>query len=402
MSGTPSLRKRLLTGVSSNVLILGLVSMLTDMSSEMIYPILPLFLSAIGATGVVIGLIEGAAETTASMLKVVSGWYSDKLRKRKRFVEVGYGLSALTKPVLAIVTSYWQVLGIRVAERVGKGIRAAPRDALIADSSSKEARGAAFGFHKAMDSAGAVIGPLLALPILLTAAVVTTDTYRLIFLVSAVPAIAALFILVLYVKEKEGAPEKTRRHFFREFKKLSRSFWTLMTIVVIFFFGEISYAFFVLKAQDIGLDTVEIILYYVMYNIFFLLMAIPAGFLSDRLGRMPVIFFSIGLFMMSCIVMAIADTRWLLAIGFVLYGLHLGSSEGVMKAFVTDVAPSDLRGTALGAYHTCVGISMLPAGIVVGALWDGFGPWAAFGFGAAMSAASLILLSALKGAWTGA
>ena len=202
VQGPGRVRKRLLAGVSTNVLVLGIVSLLTDMSSEMIYPILPLFLTSIGASGLVIGLIEGSAETTASLVKVISGWYSDKFNKRKKFVLSGYTLSSVTKPLLALVTNYWQVLGIRIVERIGKGIRSAPRDALIADSTTPEKRGKAFGFHKAMDSTGAVLGPLLALPVLLTAVAVTTETYRLIFLLSTIPAFLAVAVIWMFAGNK--------------------------------------------------------------------------------------------------------------------------------------------------------------------------------------------------------
>ena len=388
-------RQGLMAGVSTNVLVLGIVSLLTDMSSEMIYPILPLFLTGIGATGLIIGLIEGAAETTASLVKVLSGWYSDKFNKRKRFIFAGYGLSSATKPLLAFVTNYWQVLGIRVVERVGKGIRSAPRDALIADSTSPEKRGKAFGFHKAMDSTGAVIGPLLVLPVLLTAASVTNDTYRLIFLLSAIPAFLALVVIVLFVREKEGESVRRPSRFIPELKRMGSKYWALMAVVGVFFLGEVSYAFFVLRGQDIGLSDVEIILLYVLFNVVFVLLAIPSGSLSDRWGRRPVIAVSFLLFALTCATMALAQNWSALLLGFVLFGLYKGTSEGVFKAFVTDVSPSELRATALGGYYTIMGLVMLPGGVTIGLLWDQIGPWAAFAFGIATSllAFTLLLLS---------
>jgi MFS family permease len=385
-------RRRLLAGVSTNVLVLGIVSLLTDMSSEMIYPILPLFLSAIGASGLVIGLIEGAAETTASLVKVVSGWYSDKFNKRKKFILSGYALSSATKPMLAFVTNYWQVLGIRITERIGKGIRSAPRDALIADSTSPENRGKAFGLHKAMDSTGAVLGPLLALPILLTAAAVTTDTYRLIFLLSAIPAFAALVVIVLFVREKEGESVRKPSKFIPELRRMGGRYWALMTVVGVFFLGEVSYAFFVLQGKAIGLSDVEIILLYVLFNVTFVLLAIPSGALSDRIGRRPIIALSFVLFACTCATMALANEWWILGMGFVLYGLYKGTSEGVFKAFVTDVAPAELRATALGGYYTVMGLVMLPGGLIVGLLWDSVGDWAAFTFGIITSLVALTMM----------
>lgn len=383
-----------MTGLSTNVLLLGLVSMLNDMSSEMIYPILPLFLVGLGASGAMIGLIEGAAETTASLLKVASGRLSDRFGKRKPFITSGYGLSTITKPFLALAASYWHVLGIRITERVGKGLRSAPRDALIADSTRKEDMGRAFGVHKALDSTGAVIGPLLALPVLIMAGTVTEGTYRTIFLLSTIPAIISMFIIVFFVKEKDAC-QRTTGAMFKDAKRLGREFWVLTAIVLVFFMGEISYAFFVLRSEGLGMDTVTTILLYVLFNIVFVIVAIPSGSISDRLGRRPVLAFSFVLFALTCLVMSLADGLLILALGFVLYGIYKGSSEGVFKAFVVDVVPKDLRGTALGVYHTAVGLVMLPGGLMAGLLWDRLGPWGTFAYGMAMSMAALLLMIVL-------
>lgn len=392
----PRIRKPLLVGVTTNVLVLGIVSLLTDVSSEMIYPILPLFLTAIGATGLIIGLIEGSAETTASLLKVVSGWYSDRTRTRKNLVVGGYAASSVVKPFLALATSYWQVLGIRVVERVGKGIRSAPRDALIADSTPRGFHGRAFGFHKAMDSTGSVVGPLLVLPFLLIAgAAVTTDTYRLIFLISAIPALAAVAFGFAFIREKRGEQQKVVGHFFKEIGDLGRPFWLLMSVVLVFYIGEISYAFLILRAAQEGVETVTVLLMYVLFNVAFVLMAIPAGDLSDRLGRKPVIILSFLLFILMGAVMAAADSILLLSVGFAFYGLYKGSSEGVFKAYVTDVVHPGIRGTALGAFHTVVGLVMLPGGLLAGLLWDRVGHWATFAYGIATALTALTMLLVL-------
>jgi MFS family permease len=388
---------RLMAGISTNVLVLGIVSLLTDVSSEMIYPIMPLFLTAIGATGVLIGLIEGAAETTASLVKVFSGWYSDRYQRRKVFISSGYGLSAISKPLFALATTPLQVLGIRIVERTGKGIRSAPRDALIADSTPKEKWGKAFGFHKAMDSTGAVIGPLLVLPVLLVAATVTTDTFRLIFLLSTIPAAIAVVVVLFFVKEVRSQHTETKKRFLSGMRFLGKSFWRLMIVVIIFYLGEISYAFFILQAQATGMDDTTIILLYVLFNLIFVLIAIPSGSLSDRLGRRPVIAFSFLIFSATCAVMSLATNLWLLAIGFTLFGVYKGSSEGVFKAFVSDVSPKGLRGTALGTFHTCVGLVMLPGGVIAGLLWDDVGHWATFAYGAALAIVSVALLVLLGG-----
>jgi len=392
MAGTGKKRSGILTGISLNVLVLGLVSLLNDASSEMIIPILPLFLTGIGATGAVIGIIEGAAETTASLLKVVFGRLSDKLGKRKPFLTAGYGLSTVAKPLLFFATSYWHVILVRITERTGKGIRSAPRDALIADSTRKEDLGRAFGLHKAMDSTGAVIGPLLIIPILLAASTVTTDTYRLIFLLATIPAALSVLVILLFVKDVDKSTPRCNGRMWQDSKRLGKRFWMLTIIVLIFFAGEISYAFFVLQSQALGMSTVTTILLYVLFNIVFVLVSLPSGILSDRFGRKPVLALSFLLFAATCLVMASADGLIMLIIGFALYGVYKGSSEGVFKAFVIDVVPKDLRGTALGAYHTAVGLVMLPGGLIAGLLWDSVGAWGTFAYGIAMSVGALALL----------
>jgi len=382
----------LLTGISTNVLVLGLVSLLTDVSSEMIYPILPLFLMGIGATGAVIGLIEGAAETTASLLKVVSGRLSDKVGKRKPFLVSGYGLSTLAKPLLFFATSYWHVFAVRVTERTGKGLRSAPRDALIADSTAREHIGKAYGLHKAMDSTGAVIGPLLVLPVLLAAATVTTDTYRLIFPIATIPAALAVVVLILFVREPPMRAPRATGRMLKDAHRLGRRFWALTLVVLIFFAGEISYSFFVLQSQAQGMSTITTILLYALFNVVFVIVSLPSGMLSDRIGRRPVLILSFALFALTSLVMALATGLLLLALGFVLYGVYKGTSEGAFKSFVIDLVPKDLRGTALGVYHTAVGLVMLPGGLVAGLLWDAAGAWGTFGYGITMSLIALVLM----------
>ncbi len=397
-SGNPQRRRRkaLLTGIATNVLVLGVVSLLTDMSSEMIYPILPLFLTAIGASGLVIGLIEGASETTASIVKVFSGWYCDRLPKRKPLISAGYTLSTITKPILALATTPLQVLGIRITERVGKGIRSAPRDALIADSTAPEYRGRAFGLHKAFDSSGAVIGPILVIPILLAASSSITGTFRLVFLLSTLPALAAVIVLFLFVREKAVVRTGQTGTFLRDVSRLGRPFYMLMAVVLTFYVGEISYAFMVLRAFDEGISPVGTILMYILYNSLFVLVAFPAGILSDYRGRRPVIISSFLIFAGAAAVMAVANSWWVLAISFAMFGIYKGASEGVFKAFVTDVVPSNLRGTALGAFHTSVGLVMLPGGIVAGYLWDNIGHWATFAYGFLTAIVAIVLLLGVR------
>lgn len=398
--GSNTVRRKLLAGISTNVLVLGVVSFLTDMSSEMIYPVLPTFLISIGATGIVVGLIEGAAETTASMLKVVSGWSSDKWKRRKPYITGGYGLSALVKPFLVAATAPWHVLGVRLAERVGKGIRSAPRDALIADSADPGVRGKAFGVHKAMDSLGAVAGPLAAIAILIALSTdldtIDDGTYRVLFIAATVPAFVGVAVILLFVREREAAGAGLKGSFLKEVRRLQRPFWLLIVVVMAFYMGEISYAFFVLKAQDAGVSAITTIGLYMMFNVLYTLLAIPSGVLSDRIGRRPVMAVSFGIFALTCVVMALAGDFLTVAVGFAMFGMYKGTSEGVMKAFVIDIVPSDLRGTALGAFHTAVGLVMLPGGIIAGYLWDSRGADATFAFGAAMALTAIVLLLVLR------
>jgi len=405
-AGPAQRKRRILAGISTNVLVLGVVSLLTDMSSEMIYPIMPLFLISIGATGVVIGLIEGASEATASLIKVVSGWYSDRFDRRKPFITSGYSMSSLVKPLLIWAQTPAQVLGIRITERVGKGVRSAPRDALIADSTAPEVRGKAFGFHKAMDSTGAVLGPVIALIVILAVAAAEDDTFRLIFTIAVIPAFAAVAVILLLVREKERARTKLEeRSFKRGLRTLGRPFWLLMAVVLTFYIGEISYAFFILRAEDVGAsrfagivpagvdpEIVQAIVLYILFNIVFVIVAMPAGNLSDRLGRRPVIMASFVIFLVACAAMAYASHLIFLTLGFVLFGAYKGASEGVFKAYVTDVVPSDLKGTALGVFHTAVGMVVLPGGIIAGLLWDSVGHWSTFAYGAATALVSMALL----------
>ncbi len=398
-------KRKIFTGISTNVLVLGIVSLLTDMSSEMIYPIMPLFLLSLGATGLIIGLIEGAAETTASLIKVFSGWYSDRYRRRKPFILGGYASSSVVKPLLYFATSPWHVLGLKITERIGKGIRSAPRDALIADSTDSAYRGKAFGFHKAMDSTGAVIGPLLVLPILLAAATVTQDTYRQVFLFASIPAFIGVLIIFLFVRDKRAEKTAATGRFLKEIKHLGRPFYMLMAAVIVFYLGEISYAFFILRATDEGFtilnmhSDVSVILLYVLFNLVFVIFALLTGSLSDRVGRRPVIAASFLVFALTCVTMAVTGSEMLLVLGFSLFGVYKGSSEGVLKAYVVDVAPKDLRGTALGTFHTAVGLVMLPGGVVAGLLWDSVGHWATFAYGtlAALLACALLLTIAPRG-----
>ena len=393
-------RRRLLRGVSTNVIVLGFVSLLTDLSTEMIIPILPMFLLSVGATGLLIGVIEGAAETTASLLKVVSGWYSDRIRRRKPFLLGGYGSSALAKPFLVLATSPWHVLGIRVVERVGKGVRSAPRDALIADSTKSTSMGVAYGFHKSMDSLGALLGVLALIAVVFAIGAdldvgLEEDDYRIVFAIAAVPALVAVLVIAMFVRDVRAGEEPRRRSFVSGMKELGRPFRLLMAVVMVFYIAEINIAFFLLKGLDEGFSDFVVILFYALFNLTFFAMPVAFGSLSDRMGRKPVIMLSFGLYVVACLIMAVAGNWWMLALGFTTLGVYKAASEGVFKAYVVDVVPECQRGAALGAFHTGIGLVMLPGGIIAGLLYDSLGPGPMFLYGAVLALVSMVLLSVL-------
>ena len=393
----------MLCGVSSNVVVLGVVSLLTDMSSEMIIPIIPFFLVSVGATGLIVGLIEGAAETTAALLKVPSGWYSDKKRRRKPFVLGGYGLSASVKPLLIAASAPWHVLAIRISERIGKGVRSAPRDALIADSTDCRSMGLAYGFHKFMDTSGAILGVIGLIALVLAMGVgldgeYEPEDYRTIFAVAAIPAIAAVMVIGLFVKDRDRTTPGPVGTLFAGMRGLGRRFWMLMVVVMAFYIGEVNQAFFLLKAEEEGFSITTVLLLYLLFNVSFAVPATKFGSLSDRLGRRPVIAGSFVIFAATCVVMAFAHELLSLVVAFAMFGIYKASSEGVFKAYVVDSVSEELRGSALGAFHTGVGMVMLPGGIIAGLLWDSIGSHATFAFGAAMAlvAVALIVIIAPK------
>ncbi|NIM99289.1 MAG: MFS transporter [candidate division Zixibacteria bacterium] len=385
----PSMTKKLSTGIPKNVLLLGVVSFLTDASSDMIYPVLPLFLSDVLRSSVLfIGLIEGIAESTASILKVFSGWFSDKLGKRKLLVALGYGLSSLGKPVLSVVAAGWQVLLVRFADRFGKGVRTSPRDALIADSATEEQRGLSYGFHRAMDSAGAVAGPLLAFVFL----PLVNGNYRVLFLIASVPALLAVLILILFVKERERIREKVGGAVKFEFSRFHPKFKIFILGVTIFALGNSSDAFLLLRARDLGIGLVHVPLLWLGMHLIYALVSSPAGVLSDKIGRKNLILS--GLFIYSLVYLGFAfATRplqvWML---FGAYGFYYGLADGAMRAHVADLVEKNHRATAFGIYHGAVGLTTLPASLVFGWLWQSAGVPVAFGLGAALAFVALLII----------
>ena len=378
-------------GITGNVLILGLVSLLTDISSEMIYPLLPLFLTTVlGGGPAFLGVIEGIAESTASILKLVSGIMSDRVRARKRFVLWGYGISALARPLIALATSPLAVLFIRFADRVGKGIRTSPRDALIAESIDPEVRGKAFGFHRSMDHAGALIGPLIA-TLLLTWFV--TDI-RTVFLISAIPG--GLAVLLILLKVRESAPSGKSKGDSDFLTKLpSGRLRTYLLILLIFTLGNSSDAFLLLRAGQLGVTPARIPLLWTFFHLVKMVSTMPFGALSDRIGRRGVIVTGWGVYALAYLGFAFATTEMHIWLLFAFYGLFYGLTEGVEKAMLADIAEPGERGGAFGWYNCATGIGALPASMIFGFIWQRFNPLAAFGFGAVLAtiaAAALLFM----------
>ncbi|MBD3310739.1 MFS transporter [Candidatus Woesearchaeota archaeon] len=372
---------------SKNVFRLGLTSFFTDMSSEMIFPILPLFLtSVLGAPMSVVGLIEGIAEATSAVLKQFSGWISDKLGKKKPLVIAGYSLSTLTKPLLALATNWGHVLGVRMADRVGKGIRDSPRDALLAASVTKKKRGRGFGLHRALDTGGAVAGTLIASFVLMR---YLGDAFKIIFLLSLVPGIIAVMILFFGVKERRDHIKKHIKVGFRHANPMLRRFFI---IIGLFNLANFSYAFFILRAEDVGVVLSLIPIIYLVYNLVYAALAYPAGRLSDIIGRKALL--TSGIFLFSLTVLgfgffANSLSVWIL---FGLYGVFMAITDGIGRAFVSDLATRERRGTALGTYHMIIGITVFPANFFGGLLWDNISVQAPFIYAAVLSAVSAVLL----------
>jgi MFS family permease len=372
---------------------MGLVSLLTDASTEMVYPLLPLFLTrTLGAGTAFVGLVEGVAESTASLLKLVSGWLSDRLRRRKALVVLGYGLSSLTRPLMAMALVPGHVLGIRFLDRIGKGIRTSPRDALIADSSPGEARGAAFGFHRAMDHLGAVLGPVLAFILLPWVG----GSYRAIFWLASLPAALCVVVLVAAVRDVPagGPPSRlpllTLRPYRAEFK------WFLV-IVALFTLGNSSDAFLLLRARESGVSEGALPLLWAALHLVKSASAFPAGSLSDRIGRRAAVASGWMLYAVVYAGFAVAGSPGQVWALFLVYGLYFGLTEGAEKALVADLVPAEARASAYGVYHTAIGITALPASLLAGWLWQAFGPRPALAAGATLAATAALLLWVLLG-----
>jgi MFS family permease len=378
--------------ISPIVYVLGVVSFLTDVSSEMIFPIIPLFLTSIlGASTAILGLIEGIADSTASLVEIFSGYFSDRLGKRKQFVLAGYTISSCVKVAIAFSTTWWQVLFARGLERVGKGVRESPRDALIASSTGAEVRGKAFGIHRAMDTAGAIIGPIIAYLILMQFGSMEPG-FRVVFLAALVPAFLAVLVIALFVREPEKAvPPKNRPSFWDALRQMTPQYKTFLKVSLLFSVSYFSFAFFIVRAANMGIGTASVLIMYVFYNIMYAVSSVPVGVLSDRIGRKPVIACAFTLYGLVCLGFALSSQWWQAAALFGLYGVFVAADDSVNKAFISDMTGEEKRGVALGAYNTAIGAAYLPASIIIGALWVAFGPVIGFSFAAAVALVSAFM-----------
>ncbi len=407
--------------IRGNVLMMGLVSLFTDFSSEMINPLLPLYIAGLladGSGGLVlalpfVGIMEGIAETTASLLKIFSGRISDAVGKRKALVVFGYGISTIARPVLALAASVPQVITLKFFDRVGKGVRTSPRDALIGDSVGPECRGLAFSFHRAMDHAGAILGPLAAVAILYmllggelwhggTDAPTSGEmtALRWVFAAALLPGIAAMISLVTRVREikppphehSAAGPHGVRPH-------LPGKFYVFVAITTLFALGNSTDMFLVLLARtDFGMGLAGLIAVWIVLHLSKIAFSIPGGVLSDRLGRRPIIVAGWAVYAMVYFGLAFSSQMWQFWMLIIAYGVYYGLTEGAAKALVTDFVPGDRRATAFGVYHAAEGLAALPASVAFGFLWSWLGRAAAFGFGAALAAFAAILMAVLLSA----
>lgn len=375
----------------NNILLLGLVSFLTDVSSEMIMPILPLFIKQLGGAGIAVGLITGIAGSVASLLKVFSGYFSDIYGKRKQMVFAGYLVSALAKLFFPLSTAWHHILLLRPLERVGKGIRVAPRDAMVSFYTKKKTRGKGFGIMRAMDTAGAVLGSVLALFFFWYIGL----GFKTIFFIAALVAFLAL-IPIFFVKEPVVKPKKFALKV--GFSKLSNPLRWLILAATAFALGNFSYMFFILKTQEAfaaKLAFVIPILLYVLFNVFYAAFAIPVGIVSDRIGRKKVLLAGYALFAVTCLGFVYFHSLGYFIVLFILYGLTYALVDATQRAYVSDLAPKAIRGTALGTFHTAIGVITLPAGLIAGYLWDVSTAYT-FSFGAAMAVLAVVLLCFVK------
>ena len=369
------------------VVALGVTSLLMDMSSELVHSLLPVFMTTVlGAGMLAVGLVEGISEATASIVKMFSGALSDRLGRRKPLVVLGYALAAVSKPLFPLAGSVPLVLGARFLDRIGKGIRGAPRDALIADVTPPEQRGAAYGLRQALDTVGAVIGPLAAIGLMLLLA----DNIRSVLWIAVLPALLAVVVLMVFVAEPEARPAKVANPVsFSNLGQLGGRYAWIVALAAVLTLARFSEAFLILRAQDLGLAIALVPVVLIVMNVVYTAIAYPAGLAADAGKQRGLLFWGISALVAADLLIAASASLPLLFAGIVLWGAHLGLTQGLLSALVAEAAPAHLRGTAFGVFHLVSGVALLGASVLAGGLWSGFGPSATFYAGAAFAVIAL-------------
>lgn len=377
--------------IPRNVLVLGLVSFFNDLSAEMIYPIIPIFLTSVLKTSMpVVGIIEGLAEATASIGKYVFGALSDYLQKRKIFVTVGYSFGAISKLLIGLATGWQTVLFARFIDRAGKGLRTAPRDSILLENTTPLNRGFIFGFHRSLDSLGAVFGPIAGLLLLY----LMKENMRLVFFMAFIPSAVAVIILILSVKEKPVAADKEKKHFVKiDFRSLNPQLKLFLLVSFIFSLGNSSDAFLILRAKDLGLTTIMVTLTYVLYNVFQASFAIPAGKLADRIGAKKVFAFGLAIFSFVYFMFGFIKNPAFVWIIFPIYGLYIAFTDGVAKAYVSEFIEKKESGSYFGMHQTLMAVGAFMASSIGGVLWSRIGPSSTFYYGSIMAGLALTVFA---------
>lgn len=387
-------KKGIFHGFGRNVYAAGFVSLFMDISSEMVYSLVPLFLAnSLGVNKSIIGFIEGVAESTASVLRAFSGYISDRMGTRKWVMAAGYGISVLSRPLIAMGNNWGEVMVYRFTDRFGKGVRSAPRDAIIAESTHRDSFARAFNFHRAMDTFGAVLGPLIAF-ILLAA---YHENYRLVFWLSIIPGVIAVVLIIIFIQDVPVPPHLREKKFELSVKHFDWKFRLFLLIATLFALGNVSDFFLILRAQDVGIPVATIPVVYLFFNLIYSLFAIPAGIMADTYGKKRLILVGMALFALLFLGFAQAQSPRAIWFLFALYGIFMGLTEGIQKAYLATIIPAEYKATAFGIFNSAVGIAMLPSGIIAGWLWDNYSPAATFYFGAATATLSALAFAVYSG-----
>jgi MFS family permease len=381
-----SKKERKFFGFNRNILFTGITSFLTDTSVKMVYSVMPMFLMSMGASKTSLSLIEGIAESTASLLKTISGFWSDKIGKNKPFMLIGYGLSALIMPLYAVVVSPMQVLYLRFIERVGKGIRTAPRDSIVAGSVTNGETGKSFGLQKAMDNSGAIAGPLIAFALLSF----FPNNYQLIFLLAGIPSFMAIFVIIFGIKEAKKNKENLFKKF--HFNDFPKKYYLFLIIIFIFTLGNSTDALLLVKANEVGVKVAFIPLVYLVTSIVSVLLAIPIGVLSDKIGKEKILIFGFLIYAIVYFGFGVTGSISVIVALFALYGLYSAATDGIQKAFISDMIDENKKGTGLGIYNAMIGITLLPASLIAGILYDKVNSRIPFYFGTLTAIVSALLM----------